>query len=110
MRDSQTPVTSYEDLKKALKNRTGRVVVRQASRPGISGEGPSASALAAAERARWDAGISYSALLFTPEYTRMMLESGEEDQADTMMTITVEQARELLSMDAEWDGMELLKP
>ena len=97
----------YEDLKEAIRNRTGRVVVCLTTSQGISGEGPSAGALAATERAKWDAGVSYSALLFTPEHTRKMLESGEEDQADTMMTITVEQARELLSLGAEWHGMDL---
>jgi hypothetical protein len=97
---------SDEDLKEALKYRTGRVVVCRTRSQAISNDAQSAAAIAAAERAERAAGGGYSALLFTPEYTRNMLESGQQDRAETEMTISVEKVRELLSHGAEWNDLE----
>jgi hypothetical protein len=101
---------SDEDLKEALKNRTGRVVVCRTQSQAISNDARTAAAIAAAERAERAAGGGYSALLFTPEYTRRMLESGRQDHAEAEMTISVDQARELLSLGAEWNDLEFLRP
>lgn len=101
---------STEALKEALKNKTGRVVMERTPSQAISNDARSAAAIAAAERAERAAGGGYSALLFTPEYTRKMLESGEQDHAEMEMVVSVEQARELLSLGAEWNGMEFSRP
>jgi hypothetical protein len=101
---------SHEDLKEALKNRTGRIVVCRTLSQAISNDAQTAAAIAAAERAERAAGGGYSALLFTPEYTRKMLESGQQDHAAAEMAISVDQARELLSLGAEWNDLESLRP
>jgi hypothetical protein len=66
--------------------------------------------IAAAERTERAAGGGYSALLFTPEYSRKMLESGQQDRADSEIGISIDQARELLARGHEWDGPEFLRP
>ena len=101
---------SDEDLKEALRNRTSRVVVCRTPSQAISNDARTAAAIAAAEGAERAAGGGYSALLFTPEYTRKMLGSGRQDRAETETIISVEKARELLSLGAEWNDLELLRP
>ena len=101
---------SHGDLKEMLKNRTGRVVLCRTPSQAISNSAQIAATIAVAERAERAVGGGYSALVFTPEYTRRMLESGQRDHAEAEMAISVDQARELLSLGAEWNDLEFLRP
>lgn len=100
----------YEDLIAILKNHTGRVVVCRTPSQAISNDARMAATIAAAERADRAAGGGYSALLFTPEYSRKLANSGQRDHAASEMAVSAEQARRLLTLGAEWDGLEFLRP
>lgn len=95
---------TYDELKEALKNKAGRVVVGRARSQAISNDARTAFEIARREQADRAAGGGYSALLFTPEYSRKMRESGRADHAAVEMLITKSQLDELIALGAELDG------